>query len=206
MIVTLEFPPGALLSEPELGKRLGVSRTPVGEALQRLAREGLVTILPRRGIVVSEISVSDQLRLLELRREISRFIARMGAMRASDEERLELRQVARAFQEAAAARDTAALMSADKTFHDLFAACAHNSFAYNAINSMEALMRRFWYAHSASEADFIQSSRLHAELARAVAKGDETAAAAASDALSDYCEDFVRTALDRPRPVASVRR
>ncbi len=206
MIVTLELAPGAVISELELGRRLGVSRTPIGEALQRLAREGLVAILPRRGIVVSEISVSDQLRLLELRREISSFIARMGAIRASDEERAELRLVAREFQEAAVAGDSAALMKADKTFHDLFAACAHNAFACTAINSMDAHMRRFWYAHQVADAEFVRSARLHADIALAVAKGDQTAAVQASDAFSDYCEDFTRAALDQPRPIMAIRR
>ena len=65
-IVTLQLRPGALLSEAELGQQLGVSRTPVAAALQRLAREGLVNILPQRGVVVTEISLTDQLRVLEL--------------------------------------------------------------------------------------------------------------------------------------------
>jgi len=66
MIATLQFEPGQVLSESELSKMLQVSRTPIGEALQRLAREGLVNILPRRGIVVTEINIADQLKLLEL--------------------------------------------------------------------------------------------------------------------------------------------
>src|SRR5258707_256719 len=67
-IITLRIPPGAVVSEALLSKRFGVGRTPVREALQRLAREGLVVIMPRRGVVVSEIDVSAQLRLLEARR------------------------------------------------------------------------------------------------------------------------------------------
>lgn len=178
MIVTLELPPGAMLSEVELGRQLGVSRTPVGEALQRLALEGLVNILPRRGIVVTEISVSDQLRLLELRRELSRFLARMGARRADAGERAELRCIAQEFRAAADAADAAALMRADKAFHDLFATCAHNAFACKAIDSMDALSRRFWYAHNVAAGDFGQSAKLHADIALAIADGDEATAAA----------------------------
>lgn len=204
MIVTLQLPPGSLLSEVELGNQLGVSRTPVGEALQRLAREGLVTVLPRRGIVVTEISVSDQLRLLELRREISRFIARMGARRASLEERTRLRCVAQDFQKAADDADAAALMRADKEFHDLFATCAHNRFACTAIDSMDALSRRFWYAHNVVSGDFPQSAKLHANIALAIAEGNEVAAVTASDALTDYLENFARGTLDQPRAVMSM--
>src|ERR1700710_375862 len=75
-IVTLRIPPGAVVSEAILSRRLGVGRTPVREALQRLAREWLVVIMPRRGIVVSEIDTVRQLRVLEIRREIERFLAR----------------------------------------------------------------------------------------------------------------------------------
>jgi len=79
MIVTLQFEPGQMLSESELSEILQVSRTPIGEALQRLAREGLVNILPRRGIVVTEINIADQLKLLEFRSVVSRFAAGSAA-------------------------------------------------------------------------------------------------------------------------------
>ena len=79
MIVTLRIAPGAAVSEQELAGNLGIGRTPIREALQRLAREGLVAILPRRGILVSGIDVKRQLRLLEVRRELERLIARSAA-------------------------------------------------------------------------------------------------------------------------------
>ncbi len=74
-IVTLQLEPGAVLSETTLAQQLGFGRTPVREALQRLAREGLVVIFPRRGILVSEIDVKRQLALLEVRRERERRMA-----------------------------------------------------------------------------------------------------------------------------------
>ena len=82
-ITTLRIPPGAILSEAQLSERFGIGRTPVREALQRLAREGLVVIMPRRGVVVSEIDVAAQLRLLEVRRELERLMVRGAAQRAS---------------------------------------------------------------------------------------------------------------------------
>ena len=67
MICTLRLEPGEVLSEGTLSETLGIGRTPVREALQRLAREGLVTVLPRRGVLVSEFNVKKQLRMLERR-------------------------------------------------------------------------------------------------------------------------------------------
>lgn len=196
MIVTLELPPGALLSELEIGRRFGVSRTPVGEALQRLAREGLVTILPRRGIVVTEVSVSEQLRLLEFRREITKFIARTGAKRANAQERQALRRVAEAFVQAADQADDEALLVADKEFHDLFAVCAHNNFAIGAIGPLDSLSRRFYYAHKLDVGNIHVSAKLHADIALAIAEGDAQAAEGAANAMADYLDEFARSTLD----------
>ena len=76
MIVTLQLAPGTVLSEQALAVRLKIGRTPIREALQRLARDGLVVIMPRRGIMVSEINLRLQLRLLEVRRELERLMAK----------------------------------------------------------------------------------------------------------------------------------
>src|SRR5678815_698562 len=101
MIVTLKLAPGAAVSEAELSSHLGIGRTPIREALQRLARERLVVILPRRGIIVSQVDVRSQLRLLEVRREIERLVARSAAREATERER-------RKFADLAAGFDTAA--------------------------------------------------------------------------------------------------
>ena len=74
-IVTLRLRPGEVLSEQTLVGDLGIGRTPIREALQRLAREGLVTILPRKGILVTETDPRKQLLVLEVRRELERLLA-----------------------------------------------------------------------------------------------------------------------------------
>ena len=81
MIVTLQLRPGVAVSEAALSERLGIGRTPIREALQRLAREHLIVVLPQRGNLVSQIDVRKQLRLLETRREVERLIARCAARR-----------------------------------------------------------------------------------------------------------------------------
>ena len=113
MIVTLKLPPGAAVSEAGLSDALGIGRTPIREALQRLARERLVAIFPRRGIFVTDINVTSQLRLLEVRRELERLIARSAARRATDEERRRFEEVAARFQESARVNDDVAFMRTD---------------------------------------------------------------------------------------------
>lgn len=198
-IVSLELPPGAMLSEVIVAREFGVSRTPVGEALQRMAREGLVNVLPRRGIVVTDISLTGQMRVLEFRRDIANFIGRLGAVRADASERDALRRVAQEFMEAAASEDGPRMNKADKEFHDLFATCAHNNYAATAMAPLDSLARRFFYAHSL---DIGRSAQLHADIAIAIAAGDPVAAERATNALADYLDELTRSTLDKPRALA----
>jgi DNA-binding GntR family transcriptional regulator len=192
MIVTLKLKPGAAVSEAELSELTGIGRTPIREALQRLAREKLVNILPRRGIVVSEINVGNQLRLLEVRRELERLIARSAARRASEEERARFREMARDFVKAAKTDDDVSFMRTDREFNELCSAASHNEFAASAMALMHSLSRRFWYLHYRQAADMPLAAKLHADVASAIAEGDEEAAARAADRLIDNIEKFTR--------------
>src|SRR5450759_3929082 len=147
MIVTLQLPPGSAVSETALSKRLGIGRTPIREALQRLARERLVTILPRRGIIVSEINVKSQLRLLEVRREVERLVAKNAARRATPEERARFLELARRFEKSAKTNDDVSFMRVDREFNELSVMAARNEFAAGAMSLMHSLSRRFWYIH-----------------------------------------------------------
>ena len=192
MIVTLKLVPGQVVSEAELSLATGIGRTPIREALQRLAREKLVNILPRRGIVVSEINVGSQLKLLEVRRELERLIARSAARRATPEERESFRELARQFEKSARANDDVAFMRADREFNELCSQASHNEFAASAMSLMHSLSRRFWYIHYKQAADMPATAKLHADIATAIGDGDEEAAARASDRLIDVIEKFTR--------------
>lgn len=196
MIVTLKLRPGAAVSEQELAASLGFGRTPIREALQRLARESLVSILPRRGILVSEVNVKHQLRLLEVRRELERLIARSAARRATDAERERLRTLATQFERSAKANDDVTFMRTDREFNTLCSAASHNEFAAGAMSLMHSLSRRFWYIHYKQAADMPLTAKLHADIARAIAAGDEAKAARASDKLLDAIEKFTRDTTD----------
>src|SRR5471030_2115180 len=176
LIVTLKLPPGSAVSEAALSERLGIGRTPIREALQRLARERLVTILPRRGIIVSEINIKSQLRLLEVRREVERLVAKSAARRATAEERERFLELARRFEKSAKTNDDVSFMRVDREFNDLSVMAAHNEFAAGAMSLMHSLSRRFWYMHYKQAADMPLTAKLHADIARAIASGKEDAA------------------------------
>jgi DNA-binding GntR family transcriptional regulator len=191
-IVTLRLKPGEFLSEYALSSSLRIGRTPIREALQRLAREGLVTILPRKGILVSETDPRKQLLVLETRRELERLLSRLGAQRATDEQRRRLRAIAEGMDRTARANDDLAFMRLDRELNLLVSEAAQNEYAARAMRFLQGHSRRFWYLHYKQAADLPLCARLHARQARAIADGDPKAAAAASDRLIDYTETFTR--------------
>ncbi len=198
-IVTLKIPPGALVSEHELAEQLGLGRTPTREALQRLAREGLVAILPRRGILVTRSDPAKQLLVLEVRREIERLLSRAAAVRATEAQRESLRTIASEMDAAAKAEDDIAFMRLDRAFNLLLLEAAHNEFAAAAMRLINGQSRRFWYEHYKTALDLPLCARLHAEQARAIANGGASDAGAALDRLMDYTETFTAAVVDAGR-------
>jgi DNA-binding GntR family transcriptional regulator len=191
-IVTLRLKPGDVLSEQMLSATYKIGRTPIREALQRLAREGLITILPRKGILVSDINPRNQLLVLEVRRELERLLSRAVAERARPRQREQLLDIARGMDQAAKTNDDIAFMRLDREFNQLMIEAAHNDYAARSMKLLQGLSRRFWYMHYRAAADLPLCARLHANQARAIAKGDADAAARGSDKLMDYVENFTR--------------
>jgi DNA-binding GntR family transcriptional regulator len=192
MIVTLVLAPGSVLSEQALSSELGIGRTPIREALQRLAREGLVLVLPRKAIIVSETDPRRQLLVLEVRRELERLLARASAERASDAERVRFREIADGMEAAAKTSDDIAFMRLDRELNALLAQAAHNEYAARSMRALNGHSRRFWYLHYKQAADLPKCARLHADEARAIAKGNAQRAIAAAEKLMDYVESFTR--------------
>jgi len=190
LIVRLELAPNSLISEHALGKHLGVGRTPIREALQRLAREGLVIILPRRGMFVAPIDIGAQMRLIEVRRRIEELLAGGAARRANAEERRAFQNLADDMERAAQQTNDLTFMRLDREFNTLLTVACRNEFAAAAIGLFAGLSRRFWFFNYKRFASLPTVARLHAAVARAVARGDDKAARTASNALMDHIAEF----------------
>jgi DNA-binding GntR family transcriptional regulator len=182
-IVTLRLKPGDVLSEQMLSATFNIGRTPIREALQRLAREGLI---------VSDINPRNQLLVLEVRREIERLLSRAGAERANQQQRDQFTEIARGMDRAAKSNDDIVFMRLDRELNRLMIEAAHNDYAARSMKLLQGLSRRFWYMHYRDAADLPLCARLHANQARAIAQGNEEAAARACDKLMDYVENFTR--------------
>ncbi|MCB0265940.1 MAG: GntR family transcriptional regulator [Calditrichaeota bacterium] len=194
MIVTLKMLPGTAFSEQELSKRVNIGRTPLREALQRLIADRLVISLPRRGMIVTEINLTEYLAILETRRELDRLIARKAAQRATPDQCKTLKLCAYELVKAAAANDISEFMRWDKVSDNIMEHACKNSFAVLANSPLHSHCRRFWYFYQGS-GDLTTAADLHANLVKAVANQNADSAAAASDALLDYLEKFTRQAL-----------
>jgi DNA-binding GntR family transcriptional regulator len=197
MIVTLKLPPGSLWSEAMLSETLGIGRTPVREALQRLAEYHLVVVLRRHGIRIAEVDEQGQLLVLEARRELERLIAGRAARRGSAADKQTLSAMAQALLKAGNAGDIVELLRQYFVAKAFMARCAGNRFAEQAIAPLYTLSRRFYFMHHEELANLREVARLHAELLRAVATGDEKAAAAACDRHIDYAEAFAKKIITR---------
>lgn len=196
MIDTLQLKPGEVLSEQSLSQQLHIGRTPIREALQRLSREGLITILPRKGVLVSDTNPRDQLLVLEVRREIERLLSRSGARRRTEAQAAQLLTIAKGMDSAAENNDDIDFMRLDRQLNTLIAVAAHNQYASRAMGLLQGLSRRFWYMHYKQAADLPLCARLHADQARAIAQGNGDAAADAVDRLIDYTEAFTRATVN----------
>jgi DNA-binding GntR family transcriptional regulator len=196
MIVTLALAPGSVLSEQALSAELGIGRTPIREALQRLAREGLVLVLPRKAIIVTETDPKRQLLVLEVRRELERLLARASAERATEDERRRFQAIADGMDAAAKTNDDIAFMRLDRELNLLTVDAARNDYAARSMKLLQGLSRRFWYMHYRMAADLPRCARLHADQALAIARGQGRQAAEATDALMDYVESFTRATVD----------
>lgn len=196
MIVKMTLKPGAKVSEKMLSEMIGLGRTPIREALQRLAAEGTVRIVPRAGVIISEIDITDQFRLIEIRRELEKMLAGRAARLVSLEEKERFSELAERFRAAGAAGDAEQFIPTDHEFNDMVAACAHNKYALFAMSPIQAQTRRFWFLYFSRFGDLAQVSELHARMADAIAAGDESAARQASDDLLDYVEQYTRRTLE----------
>jgi DNA-binding GntR family transcriptional regulator len=192
MIVTLKLAPGSLWSEGALSDLTGIGRTPVREAIHRLSAAHLMKIVPRHGVLIAEVNIAEQLLVLELRRPLERLIATLAARRASTEERNRLPAMAAAMEDAGEAGDVIGYLRSLFVANAFLAQCARNPYAAEAIAPMHILSRRFYYVHHMKLNDVRAAGRLHADVARAVAVGDEQGAAAAADRMMDYVEEFTR--------------
>lgn len=191
LIVTLDLEPGAVVSERALMERLDVGRTPVREALQRLANEGLVDVYPRRGMFVSSVDVQDLRGLSEVRATLEPVCARLAAQRLTDEDVTEIDSLLDQLTNLANGGDERTLIDLDQRIHRALYRSAHNPFLEETLSTYYVLALRIWFLALGRVTDRLDDAvRSHRRLLEAVRGGDGEAAEAA---MRQHVADFERT-------------
>lgn len=192
--------PGSMVSERGLMELTGLGRTPVREAIQRLAMTRMLHVHPSKGIEVPAVSVEDQLNGLEVRRTLERLAVTLACQRATPQDMADMAALAAALSEDF---DLAAYSDTIRQTHALIIRAAANPYLDAMMAPLQALSRRFWFIHVTDAAREIAEGRaLHAEILTRILDRDAESAAAASLALNDYLVRFaVATVTQRARPV-----
>lgn len=172
MIVTLELAPASTTTEGALIERLALGRTPVREAIQRLAWEGLIEVRPRSGLAIAPLNAADWPLVIEARRGVEIVLARSAARNVSQMAATRLQDAARVMADAVAAQDVPAFLSADKLLDEVIAEAADNVFAVRVAAPLQTHSRRFWYRYQ-SDARLAQSAEHHVRLIKAILEREE---------------------------------
>ncbi len=195
MIVRLELAPGDVVREIDLQARLGIGRTPIREALQRLAREHFVTVLPRRGMFVSPIEVEELSLLYETRSVMEPYAARLACARGTAAHWEEMAGVLAATERPG--RDAEALLQLDRRCHEIVWRAAGNRFLTDTLDMLYAQSDRVWHMYLSDVSDMAHAVEEHRDIHRALADGDADRAAALIDAHVRSFHAQVRAALTR---------
>lgn len=199
-ILKLYFLPGQYLNEGALCDLLKVGRTPVHQALQRLQHEGLVEVMPRKGVIVQPGSIAEIVKILDSRATIEADLARNAAGRVTPEEAKELKELARAGIHATAPQ-LEDFIEADRIFHGRFAELAGNPVLSDIARSLHERSIRYWYLHLWQTFDGKSTGGEHSAIADAIANGDGEAAA---KAVRTHIESL-RTRLMRAQDITRGR-
>lgn len=146
-ILTGELKPGERLMEIHLANRLGVSRTPIREAIRKLELEGLVTMIPRRGAEVAQITEKSLQDVLEVRRAMDALCVELACDRISEEELEQLKRACENFEQATQTREPKKIAQADVALHDIIVRATGNDRLVQLVHNLSEQMYRYRFEY-----------------------------------------------------------
>lgn len=193
-LTTLAYKPGDYLNTASLMDGLALGRTPINHALHRLATEGLVQIIPRKGVMVSPLSIDDALELIDVRLANESLCARLAAAKITKPELQRLKDLTREFDAAILRRKLTEVMNLDRLFHEQIALAARNQMLAEILKVLHARSQRFWAISLTAEGHLSEVQVEHDAIIKAMARHDPEAAAAA---VKDHVLSFQRALLHK---------
>lgn len=194
-ILTGELKPGERLMEIHLANRLGVSRTPIREAIRKLELEGLVIMIPRRGAEVAQITEKNLQDVLEVRRELDAFAAKLACQRMNEEQMSQLKEAAEAFEKAIETKDATVIAKADVAFHDIILKSTENDRLIQLVNNLAEQVYRYRFEYVKDKTSHNRLIEEHRNIYESIVNRDEAAAAMAVGAHVDNQEKSIREQL-----------
>lgn len=179
-ILTGELKPGERLMEIHLANRLGVSRTPIREAIRKLELEGLVTMIPRRGAEVAQITEKSLQDVLEVRRALDALCAELACDRITFDEKEALKNACDEFEEATKTGDVTTIAGADVALHDIIVRATGNQRLIQLINNLSEQMYRYRFEYIKDEKGHENLVNEHRMIYESIQQGDKEKAAEAA--------------------------
>lgn len=197
MALTLLLEPDHIYSESELSDLIGIGKTPVREAVQKLQTNMLVEIIPRSGIRISPLNLADYYLQIEVRRLLEKLIIVRASKFATKEEKATLKQFALDFDKANKNNDDVEALRIDTQMHEFIANCARNPFAKKALEPFQILEQRLYYIQYNVEPNVVDKiNNLHVKLMNEISKGDGDKACEYFDEMLNCTELLVKKRME----------
>ena len=188
-----ELKPGERLMEIALAEKLGVSRTPIREAMRKLELEGLVVMIPRRGAQVANITEKDLNDVLEVRIALENVAIEKACTRMSEEDMGRLWLAAKEFEHTMAEGNLVRLAEADVVFHEIIYRASDNKRLNQVLNNLREQMYRYRVEYLKREEAHPQLIAEHAAIIEYISKGEKKAA---TDIMCKHIDNQVTTVID----------
>lgn len=190
-ILTGEIASQTRLMEIDLSEKMNVSRTPIREAIKRLADDGLVKVEPRRGAYVANISIKDMLDVFEVREDLEGFVAQLASERIGEEEKETLKKIAAEYEAAIRKPNKEAIIELDEKFHNFIVACCNNETLSELVNYVQELSLRFRYLYYDDFSLYQSTAEQHNRIMTAINEGRADDARKEADAHVCTLKEFV---------------
>ena len=188
-ILVGEIAPGTRMMEVELADVMGVSRTPVREAIRKLEKEGLVTIEPRKGAYASNISIKDMVDVLEVRQGLEGMAAAIASGKITERQKVDLLNVVEKYKAAVESANIEEIIKYDEEFHSMIISISGNKTLMQVFSTVQELALRFRYIYYDDFNRYESMPREHQLIEEAIMSGDaEKARVAAGDHVSKLKE------------------
>lgn len=188
-----ELKPGDRLMEIQLANKLGVSRTPIREAIRKLELEGLVLMIPRKGAEVAEITEKSLRDVLEVRRALEELAVQLACEKITKEEIRELERVAKEFQQVVNSSDITEIAEVDVCFHDIIYTATDNQKLIQLLNNLREQMYRYRVEYLKRDGVFPQLIAEHEAIIRHIENNEKEKA---TEVMCRHIDNQVETVID----------